>query len=453
MAKTTRDEELTRLRRLFAVTDGRLRTLIEAFHGEMRRGLAGEPGSLQMLPAFVDLPTGRERGTFLALDMGGTNVRVLRVDLPGDGSFPGRIEDQFQLNREQVAADGKVLFAAIARFIDRFLRERALSGRYRLGFTFSFPIRQRSIARGDLIAWTKGWTAEGVVGRDVVELLNQALAAEKVSGVRVVSVNNDTTGTLMALAYLDPDCDAGCILGTGTNICYRERTAEIRKPIGPYGRDFMIINMESGNYNAALPRNHYDDLLDRQSENPGLQAEEKMVSGKYLGELVRLVVADLCGRGVLFGGRLPEIFSVREGFGSERLSEIEEDDSPGADDVRSRLRGWGIRPADAGDARALREVVRIVSGRAARVAAATLAATVTINDSSLDGKHAIAVDGSIFHKYPGFKARMEETLRELFGDRAGRVRLAPMQDGSGLGAAIIAAVSADETPGGSEILG
>ena len=442
MVQTAREEDLARLRRVFAVSGGRLRTLMEAFHGEMRRGLAGEPCSLRMLPTYVDLPTGRERGTFLALDLGGTNVRILRVDLPGDGSPPGRSEDQFSLSREQVSVDGNVLFGAIARFIGRFLRERGLSGRFPLGFTFSFALRQPSIARGDLIAWTKGWTAEGVVGRDVVELLNLALAAEKVPGVRVVSLNNDTTGTLMALAYLDPECDAGCILGTGTNICYRERTAEIRKPIGPYGRDHMIVNMESGNFNAALPRNRYDGLLDRSSENPGLQAEEKMVSGKYLGELVRLVVVELCGRGRLFGGRLPEIFSRREEFGSERLSEIEADGSSRADDVRSRFEDWGIRPADVGDARALRDVVRIVSARAARVAAAVLAATVTKNDPALDGKHTIAVDGSVFHKYPGFKARMEETLREMFGDRAGRITLAPMRDGSGLGAAIIAAVSA-----------
>jgi len=439
MTQTTREKELARLERSFAVSGGRLRTMIGAFQGEMRRGLAGPEGSLRMLPAYVDRPTGRERGTFLALDLGGTNVRILKVTLPGDGGLPGVIEDQFSLSREQVTTDDRALFDAIASFIVRFLRNRGLSGPVPLGFTFSFGLRQSSIARGELIAWTKGWTAEGVVGRDVVELLNRALAREGVAGVRVVSLNNDTTGTLMALAYRDPDCDAGCILGTGTNICYRERTAEIRKPVGPYDRDHMIINMESGNFNVALPQNRFDGLLDRQSGSPGRQAEEKMVSGKYLGELARLVVVDLCGRGVLFGGRLPEIFSIREEFGSECLSEIEADGSPGADAVRARLEDWGIRTAAAGDARALRAVARIVSVRAARVAAAVLAATVTKNDPALDRRHTIAVDGSIFHKYPGFAARMEETLRELYGGRSARLTLAPIRDGSGLGAAVIAA--------------
>ncbi|HOU47798.1 MAG: hypothetical protein PHF93_02905 [Acidobacteriota bacterium] len=443
-------DEGARMRRTFAVSTARLRIMMEAFRGEMRRGLNGKPSSLRMLPAYVDRPTGRERGTFLALDLGGTNVRVLQVDLPGDGRLPVCAEDRFVLSRDKVTADGSVLFGALARFIGRFLRERRLSGRLPLGFTFSFPLRQASIAGGELIAWTKGWTAEGVVGRDVAALLNRALAAERISGVRVVSLNNDTTGTLMARAYLDPDCDAGCILGTGTNICYRERTSEIRKPVGPHGRDHMIINMESGNFNAVLPRNRFDVLLDRSSANPGLQAEEKMVSGKYLGELARMAVVELCGRGRLFGGRLPEIFSRREAFGSERLSEIEKDDSASADGVREFLWDWGARPAAAGDARLLRDVVRAVSGRAARLAAATLGATVTKNDPALEAKHSIAVDGSVFHKYPGFKARMEETLRELFGGRGSRIALAPMRDGSGLGAAVIAAVAAESAKTGGK---
>jgi hexokinase len=447
MRKTAGEEERIQLRRLFGVSGARLRTMIGAFHGEMRRGLAGEPGSLQMLPAYVDIPTGLERGTFLALDLGGTNVRVLWVELPGDGSSPTIVEDQFQLSREQIASEGKVLFGAITRFIGRFLGERNLSGRLPLGFTFSFAIRQRSIARGELIAWTKGWTAEGVVGRDVVELLNAALGEEGVPGVRVVSLNNDTTGTLMALAFLDADCDAGCILGTGTNICYRERTAEIRSPTGPYDREFMVVNMESGNFNASLPRNRYDVLLDGASENPGSQAEEKMVSGKYLGELARLVVADLCGRGLMFGGRLPEIFAACGKFGSEHLSEIEADESSAADEARAWLEDWGIRPADGDDARFLRDIARLISGRAARIAAAALAATVTKNDPALDRPHVIAVDGSVFHKYPRFRARMEETFRELYRDRADRLWLASMQDGSGFGAAIIAAATIGSSGG------
>jgi hexokinase len=41
---------------------------------------------------------------------------------------------------------------------------QVLEGRQReLGFTFSFPVRQSSIASGTLIKWTKGFSIEDVV--------------------------------------------------------------------------------------------------------------------------------------------------------------------------------------------------------------------------------------------------------------------------------------------------
>jgi len=446
MMKTKMEEALSEIKRLFDVPVVRLRRLIAAFHDEMGRSLAGEPSSLQMLPTYTDNPTGHERGSFLALDLGGTNVRVLLVNLPGDGNAPTLIGDKFQLGREHITANGDVLFGAIARFVVGFLADHGLDGRYRMGFTFSFPIRQRSLARGELIAWTKGWTASGVVDQDVVERLNRALAKESAANVRVVSLNNDTTGTQTARAYLDPACDAACILGTGTNICYREMVANIRKPIGPYDHEAMILNMESGNFNAALPRNRYDKLLDDLSDNPGGQWEEKMVSGKYLGELARLVIVDICARGSLFGGRLPELFAVREGFGSERVCRIKEDADPDAAGVRALLADLGAGSVDVEEARAVREIAWIVSDRAARIAASALVATVTKNDPESTRSHAIAVDGSIYEKHPGFKMRMEETFGDLLGTRAGRIRLELTHDGSGLGAAIIAAIASGEGP-------
>ena len=46
------------------------------------------------------------------------------------------------------------------------------------GFTFSFPVEQTAINAGSLVHWTKGFTAKGVPGQDVVRLLNEALAAK-----------------------------------------------------------------------------------------------------------------------------------------------------------------------------------------------------------------------------------------------------------------------------------
>jgi hexokinase len=418
-----------------------MRSMIAAFHEHMERGLRGEPSSLKMLPTFTDNPSGREKGDILALDLGGSNFRVLRVRLTGDGREPAISGGKFKLESEHVAGTGEELFGAIARFIRRFMEAQGLRGAYPLGFTFSFPIRQQAIRRGELIVWTKGWTASGVEGRDVVLLLERALEKHGLSGVRVVSLNNDTTGTQVARAYFDPACDAGCILGTGTNVCYRESMSRFGQPLPGYDREAMIINMESGNFNQKLPRHRHDAALDAGSENPGAQWEEKMVGGRYLGELVRLAAVDWTGRGLLFGGRLPGPMADRDLWSSEAVSALL---AAPPEEAPARLDGLDVPSAGPGDAAAVREIGRLFVRRAARIAAAVLAATVIRIDPELERAHTVAVDGSLFEKMPGFQTFMGEAFADLFGVRAGRIAPVLTHDGSGLGAAIIAAAAEAE---------
>lgn len=54
---------------------------------------------------------------------------------------------------------------------------------------------------------------------------------------------------------------------------------------------------------TTLPRTKYDTELDQASNKPGEQAFEKMISGKYLGELFRLVLCELIDEGILFLGQ------------------------------------------------------------------------------------------------------------------------------------------------------
>jgi hexokinase len=91
-----------------------------------------------------------------------------------------------------------------------------------------FHVEQTNIAAGRLIAWTKGFTAKGVEGEDIIILLNEALRRKNIHGINVVALANDTVGTLVAKSYADPACDLGVILGTGTNACYLEKLSNIR---------------------------------------------------------------------------------------------------------------------------------------------------------------------------------------------------------------------------------
>ena len=88
-----------------------------------------------------------------------------------------------------------------------------------------------------------------------------------------------------------------------------------------------------------------------------------------------------------------------------------------------------------------KRICRIISSRAARISAAAVAAVVTKMDPGLEHKHTVAIDGSVYEKYPGFSRGMKLAMREMLGKKASRIKMALAKDGSGVGAAIIAAAA------------
>lgn len=50
-----------------------------------------------------------------------------------------------------------------------------------LGFTFSFPCIQKGLTSAFLVNWTKGFDCAGVKGKDVVQLLREAVKRRGVS--------------------------------------------------------------------------------------------------------------------------------------------------------------------------------------------------------------------------------------------------------------------------------
>ncbi|CAA2971164.1 hexokinase-1 [Olea europaea subsp. europaea] len=185
--------------------EGKLKQVADAMTVEMHAGLASEGGSkLKMLISYVDnLPTGDENGVFYALDLGGTNFRVLRVQL--GGKEVGIVHQEFTEASIPPALMGQTsdaLFDYIAEKLANFVAEEEQRfqqppGRQReLGFTFSFPVMQTSINSGNLIRWTKGFSIDDAISntslktrRVVVELCNivatrgSRLAAAGVLGI------------------------------------------------------------------------------------------------------------------------------------------------------------------------------------------------------------------------------------------------------------------------------
>jgi len=347
----------------------------------------------------------------------------------------------FSLSKEVMAGTAEQLFDFIADCVQTFISSEnkgapISNAKLQLGFTFSFPVKQTGVASGELIQWTKGFSTSGVEGKDVANLLNDAFNRKNLS-IQVVALVNDTVGTMVARSYIDPKCEMGVILGTGTNACYFEQLSNITKFTGtPPKGDGMIINMEWGAFGdqmGFLPLTKMDKQLDEASLNPGKQIFEKMISGMYLGEIVRLVLVDLLSKGRIFVG----ISSLKANFETTYITRVLSDKSEDLSDVARLLSETFEITSSLEDRTILKGVCETVSVRAARLSATAIAAVCSkINKLNCT----VAVDGSVFEHIPGFKQQMEDTIKELYPESS--TNLVLTNDGSGNGAAIIAATVA-----------
>ncbi|XP_057348168.1 hexokinase-3 isoform X6 [Manis pentadactyla] len=392
----------------------------------MDKGLRGEASSLRMLPTYVRAtPNGSERGDFLALDLGGTNFRVLLVRVATGGV---QITSQVYSIPEYVAqGSGQQLFDHIVDCIVDFQQKQGLSGQsLPLGFTFSFPCRQLGLDQGILLNWTKGFSASDCEGQDVVCLLREAIRRRQAVELNVVAIVNDTVGTMMSCGYEDPHCEVGLIVGeegpalftsmpdvnslspvdssgTGTNACYME---ELRNVVGVAGDSgHMCINMEWGAFgddgSLGVLSTCFDASVDQASINPSKQRFEKMISGMYLGEIVRHILLHLTSLGVLFRGQQTQRLQTRDIFKTKFLSDIESD-SLALRQVRAILEDLGL-PLTSDDALMVLEVCQAVSQRAAKLCGAGVAAMVEKireNRGLEELTVSVGVDGTLYKLHP-----------------------------------------------------
>jgi len=439
--KTKNSPHINRIEKSLEFSVSDIKKIIKNFHSEMARGLACKKSSLAMIPTFVSLPSGKEKGKFIALDLGGTNFRILEVMLDGNGNIKITAENKFKLQTKDITGTGSHLFDFIANSIKKFLTKNKITNKENLGFTFSFPVKQTSIASGVLPFWNKGFSATNVVGKDVVDLLNKALKRNKINNIKITALVNDTVGTLAAKAYSEKQCDVGIILGTGTNACYPEKITNIKKwHKKANNSNHMIINIEWGNFDK-LARTDFDEDLDNNSLNPGRQRLEKMVSGMYLGELARLIFLYLIENKILLKDTANSSFKKPGVFETEHMSIIENDNSAQLAEVHKLLKKLGISDSTYEDRKLIKKICKIILLRSAAISVAAMSAVILWMDKRLAKQHTIAIDGSLFEKCTNYQLNMRNMLRATFKNKAKRINMTLAKDGSGRGAAVIAAIA------------
>jgi hexokinase len=252
---------------------------------------------------------------------------------------------------------------------------------------------------------------------------------------------------MIASAYNDPETIIGAIFGTGCNGAYMENVGSIGK-LGAAdlpSETPMAINCEYGAFDNAhhvLPRTKYDIQIDEESPKPGEQAFEKMSAGLYLGEIYRLVVLELYERNIIFTGqdasKLRHPYLLDTGF----LSTIENDITPAMSTTRKLFvekLGFEARPDELVFSQRLAEAIAV---RGARLCTCGIAAI--CRKKGIKSGH-VAADGSVANKHPNFKKRWAHALGEVLDWTEHRtedpITITSAEDGSGIGAAVIAAMT------------
>lgn len=352
-----------------------------------------------MLPSFNHtLPTGKESGTYLAMDLGGSTFRVALVELSGGGKM--RIVRMVSsiIDETVKLLEGKAFFAWMAEKIEEMLsRGEEKYGMdsmpLPIGLSWSFPIDQTSIRSGRVIAMGKGFRcSNGTVGDDLSELITEA-CRERNLNVRIDAIVNDSSSTLLSRAYEDSSTRVSLILGTGTN-------AAIHYPVHAIGidkfgtrpaewfaqADHVIVNTELSMFGGGgvLPTTRWDDILNQTHLRPDYQPLEYMCTGRYLGEIVRLIIVEAVKKGGLFGGSLPESLRSPYTFDTSIAAHIQDDTSPSLSSSSAYLQKHHsfVTAPSLVDLQFLQQICTFVTRRAAAYLAASIHALWCLRNSS-----------------------------------------------------------------------
>jgi hexokinase len=497
---------------------------------------------MSQIPSYVtEVPDGTEKGLYLAVDLGGTNLRVCSVDLHGDTTFTIKQSKLAVPRHLMTATSMSELFAFIAKQVHLFLREhhndllqtenteRLPGSRVKqeycrpllLGFTFSFAFEQKALNSGTLLRWTKGFNIPDAIGQDICGILQNELDRLHLPIV-VAALVNDTVGTLLARSYTSPGnikTLLGAIFGTGTNGAYVENLRNIPKlnPPRNSAQQMMIINTEWGSFDnelLVLPNTPFDKAVDDESVHPGIQLFEKRVAGMYLGEVLRHAILAMVLSNTAID--VPTDAPLRQQFviDASFLSKSASDNSVDLSVLKNELNLTLGIDAGVDVAEAVKTLAIAVGSRAARLAGVAIASVILksgrlsnspsekITSSGADlltaglkGEiqedyvkpptlpywlHAafgtvwnsfyrcylwlfprrdhtkrigadiidIGVDGALIQFYPGFEDIIRSTLRdipEIGPDGETRIRIGSAQDGSGVGAALVARMAEQES--------
>jgi hexokinase len=203
----------------------------------------------------------------------------------------------------------------------------------------------------------------------------------------------------------------------------------------------VVIDIEWGAFgdNGSLDfmKTEFDREIDRNSNHVGSFTFEKLLGGHFIGDLTRLVLCRLTNDETIFQGIGSDRLRTWKKFTAEHLSDVERDTDEDAANSWRLIRDLQLDAvATKDDIIILRYVCSAVSIRAAQLIGSCSAVLLNRMNRS---ENVIAIDGSLYRYHPKLHQIITDWLKELAPAVQSRLILA--EDGSGRGAAFVAAVA------------
>lgn len=403
-----------------------------------------ENSVMTMLPSFEIKPNGREAGDYLVLDLGGSTLRIAVISIASpEETVDSKERVRVIVEKKWVISDAvKYLDLNFFRWIGSNIKETLLQQdtincthgleSIKTGITWSFPLEQTSPNCGNIVHVGKGYIiSREVYNKDLKGILESILRENFNISIDVKVILNDSTAVYCAGAFYDKYTKIALVLGTGINTCFPLETQNIHQKKSLL-QESVLMNSELSLFGANLISHFatkYDCMIDGRFDikkkplafRPHIeidpdtkeifQPSELMVGGRYLCELVRLIVQEVIAKGQIFThmtkGHLSQWKKKYEGFSGELMcviSETEDHDSIAKEVCMAY--SWNRSLITNKDVKILKDIVEAVLKRAAFIVSIILVSAIKLLDQQGNIKWqpiiTIGYVGSIayhFHSY------------------------------------------------------
>ncbi|RFU29482.1 hypothetical protein B7463_g6856, partial [Scytalidium lignicola] len=273
-------------------------------------------------------PPTDSKGRYLAIDIGGTNLRVGFIELLEDDVLTPHeaesrvrrlLEKSWPIGEQLKNEKPEDLFSWIGKCVAEVIKNglkvwgSEMEEEIPMGVTFSFPMMQDSIAEATLMPMGKDFAITSNL--ELHKLLLEGYERSRTPDlplVRIAAITNDTVATLVSFAYqlrVKPGCRAamGLVVGTGCNATIPlsiDKLHPDKRPKHPVRANDVdsglkiTVNTEWTIKGASAPLHElnlitkWDKKLDAEGLAPGFQPFEYLTAGRYLGELGRIIILD-----------------------------------------------------------------------------------------------------------------------------------------------------------------